>query len=294
MSQINLSKANNNLSISASSSQIEEAEEEEDSNLSKSEGNDKEDETNNIRRLLMEESILNQSLNEAEYTGLELMEGNRFKDELQEIYSIILDNIKDFKLEFEIDRNVYIEDGFVKRYIKYINKRQYTDFLIPPIENTVNITSDSIKEEFSDIKETDQDNMNWGFGSKLDEDQEQSKVNTTHNISSSDSKYSSSLEKTQSEIEKRDFKTDLSVSILYEVISCEYLHMNHYYKNFYYREIFQEKLVDLEFFINKFLYNDQSTNNEMSDSTKVVKAMNFFVSEIFMRWKNLFEKESLI
>lgn len=294
--------------------------------------------------------------NNNNYAFIGEIENMRFKDELQEIYSIIIDNIKDFTLEFEIDKNVYVEDGFVKRYIKYINKRQYTDFLLPEIDIS-NTSLDCINDEANDSISSSESNIlnsnnntnnvnnnnnntinqsysvnnnnalveknnaeivkvedhinvlsrksklitNEYFSSKPkhgafffnNNTNNVSNQNITQNKSSMSLSNSNSMEdQTMSEFEKRDIKTNLSVAILYEVISCEFLHLNHYYKNFYYREFFQEKLIDLEDYINKYLYNDQSSNNEMSDSGKVLKAMNFYYTEIILRWKNLFEKQN--
>lgn len=236
------------------------------------------------------------------YNNPMIIEGSRFKDELQEIYSIIIDNIKDFTLEFEIDRNVYIEDGFVKRYIKYINKRQYTDFLLPPkqkVDVSINSMNENNEEEYSESDEANKLGDSFKVSKfQLNNSNSINKVKNTNNNSfqsrNNQTVSSNTEERIVSEIEKRDLKTDLSVSILYEIISCEFLHMNHYYKNFYYREMFQEKLIDLEEYINKCLYNDQGTNNEMSNADKVIKAMNFFSIEIILRWKNLFEKNNEI
>ena len=222
----------------------------------------------------LEESIVEEESNDT-------IEAMRFKDELQEIYSIILDNIKDFRLEFEIDRNVYVDDTFVERYIKYINKRQYTDFIIPPLD--VSDASQDSMEEQSSYTESLKDAKKSNKSKSL-----------TKSSSLLSNNHSTSQSHSLSDIEKRDIKSDLSVSILYELISCEYLHMNQYYKNFYYRDLFQENLVDMETYIKKFLYNDQSTNNEMSDPVKLLKAMDYFIHEICLRWKNIFEKENSI
>lgn len=224
-------------------------------------------------------------------------EDDRFKDELQEIYSIIIDNINEFKLEFEIEKNVYVEDGFINRYLKLLNKKNYTESLQLFKDNSeLNASS-----EANSMIERSMENSNISYSVDINknnlvkndkDDYFYLKKDHSNNSSEFDSK-DENVSTKNNEV-KKNVISDLSLSILYETISCEYLHMNQYYKNFYYRDMFQEKLVDMTDSINKHLYNDQGSNNELSDPTKIMRAMDYVNCEICMRWKNIFENDNSI
>jgi hypothetical protein len=76
---------------------------------------------------------------------------NRYYDELQCIISIIKDNIDDFNIEFNINKNYHETNKMVKDFIMFAKKKYYIDKILPEVvaaEGTSSSKNSSFDESF--------------------------------------------------------------------------------------------------------------------------------------------------
>ena len=192
-------------------------------------------------------------------------ESIRFKDELEEIFSIIEDNINDFNIDFNINKNVYLENKLVKSYISYLKKKKYLNYIIP----------------------------NSGKDRKLDFINEDSNLNLIEeNSQENDSSYSDDNENLMTDISTVDYTQNLSIHLLFELLSTEYIDLSTYYQNFYFRDSTQQSLFDFYQFIELFLFNDQNYVSDITDQNKVATALKYYHNEIFIKWMNIYQEQN--
>jgi len=184
---------------------------------------------------------------------------------LEEIFSIIEDNINDFNIDFNINKNVYLENKLVKSYISYLKKKKYLNYIIP----------------------------NSGKDRKLDFINEDSNLNLIEeNSQENDSSYSDDNENLMTDISTVDYTQNLSIHLLFELLSTEYIDLSTYYQNFYFRDSTQQSLFDFYQFIELFLFNDQNYVSDITDQNKVATALKYYHNEIFIKWMNIYQEQN--
>eukprot|EP00340_Litonotus_pictus_P010769 CAMPEP_0170539808 /NCGR_PEP_ID=MMETSP0209-20121228/104222_1 /TAXON_ID=665100 ORGANISM="Litonotus pictus, Strain P1" /NCGR_SAMPLE_ID=MMETSP0209 /ASSEMBLY_ACC=CAM_ASM_000301 /LENGTH=249 /DNA_ID=CAMNT_0010841951 /DNA_START=487 /DNA_END=1233 /DNA_ORIENTATION=+ len=165
---------------------------------------------------------------------LDLDERERFRDELEELFFIINDNMKDFTMDFDINKNMYLEYPIVKKFSNYLRKKVYSFTIMPVMKDIFALKRKKkeeenrgiIKEESKEYSESDDDSEE-SYCDNYSEDQDLNKK-INHN---------------------------LTINILSELLSCEYIDIGNYNKNFFYRNSSQNSLFNFYDFINAFLIN---------------------------------------
>lgn len=234
-----------------------------------------------------------------------LKNSERSINELHDIICLLYDNLSDFKLEFDINKNFHADNIFVKKYISMLEKNSYYKFLF--VDSLVLGVKDKNESSmYDDSVDKKRDSNNYtSMNLKVVENNLQLNNNTENNIKSTNTDNDSSsisIEdnnksaiKTNEDnlkiisIDKKNVKDDLTISIIYEVLSTEYIDFNSYSKNFFYREMFQEKLIDFSNYIKNKLSNDQGTNMDMTNQSKIESSMNYYYILIDFKWRSIID-----
>ncbi len=199
-------------------------------------------------------------------------EENRFLDELEELFCIINDNMKDFTMDFDINKNIYLEYPIVKKYSNYLRKKIYSFAILPVKKDIFALKRKKKIEERSFIKEESKE----------------------YSESDDDESYRSSSNYSEENDLNKKINHNLSINILSELLSTEYIDIGEYNKNFYFRQSQQESLFNFYDFINTFLINDETYVSEITDPEKLATAFRYINYEIVQKWLDIFLQDKEI
>lgn len=234
-----------------------------DKNISKKEVDDKEN--------LLKKSKLQQE------QAIERMNA-RFFDEIEELINIINDNIKDFNMEFDVNKSIYHDNIIVIHYRNFLRKKIYTSSIIPTKKdifgikrNKKQVKNDYIKEESREYSQSDEDDRNSN-----NEDNSSSADDENDCLSNVDDEYTNKV------------NLNLSSSLLCEILSVEYIDLSSYIKNFFFRYNSQPSMFNFYDYINTFLINDEAYINEITDYDKVSTSLKYINNEITKKWMEVY------
>lgn len=189
--------------------------------------------------------------------NIEKKQNKAEKDELEEVYNIIYDNIEEFTMDFDINKNIYLESPLILNYTQFINKKLYSNaIIIPEKKRRGNFSID--------------DNTN--------------EANEDDNTPNSDSASFTNNNEVDFNSNKHLMKSNFSIRVLSELLSTEYIDVGSYNKNFYFRERDQAPIINLYDFINTYLTNDETYVNEILDPEKLAIAVDYIGYEIIDKW----------
>lgn len=186
-------------------------------------------------------------------------EDEGIQDELLFIRSIIGNNIQDFSLSFS-ESNIYLEHPMIKNYIQFLKKKEY----LRPIfgHKMISESKDIVFSEAFHSKTVETDGSD--SSQNLSEDKNQNDHNSI-------------------------VKSNLSVQILSELLSTEFVCVDKYTKNFFFRQKGQTPLFFIDDFIDR-LHDSNTYINELLELDRLRNAVDYVRLEIIDPWLKIYEK----
>jgi hypothetical protein len=195
---------------------------------------------------------------------------DRYSDELQQLIFIIVDNLSEFKIEFDVNTNIYAsENSLNKQYVELIKSKFYQERILPLSYNL-------------ETNRTETVNNNILLSDNLINQSPTYEDRTVENENYID---------TQSSLE--DLSENISLNLIYELLSTdEMIEFSSMRSNFYFKGLIDKENILIDFYkpINDILFDDSNSTNELTEPEKCKAAIEYYSYEIHKKWVDLYEK----
>jgi hypothetical protein len=195
---------------------------------------------------------------------------DRYSDELQQLIFIIVDNLTEFKIEFDVNINMYAsENSLNKQFVELIKSKFYQDQILPVSYHHL----ETIRDETVNKNILSSENQNYENQTYEDKTEYDNVVNTQNSL--------------------EDLSENLSLNLIYELLSTEeMIEFSNIRSNFYFKGLIDKDNILLDFYkpIKDLLFDDSNSTNELTEPEKCKTAIEYYSYEIHKKWVNLYEK----